>query len=705
MLRRVSLDKLFRPRSVAVIGASSAEASIGAELFKNLLRGPFQGPVFPVNPHRDWVLGVKAYRSVSDIPDPVDLAILAVPKGQVLAAIDECGKKGVGAAVIITAGFKEVGGEGAALEQELREKLRRYGIRAIGPNCMGMLVTDPAVRLNASFAATPALPGNVAFLSQSGALGEAILALARSLGLGLSAFVSLGNRVDVSVNDLLEHWAEDPATDVVLMYIESFGNMQRFPQIAAAAARKKPILAVKSGRTAEGARAASSHTGALASRDLAADALFEKTGILRAATMEELFTLASAFASQPLPKSNRVAVVTNAGGPGILATDVLASGAMALAELSEETRAKMREVLPAEASLRNPVDMIATSGAPQYEVCVRAALRDPGVDALIVIFVSPITIDSFEVAQAVVRGIGDAGQPDKPVLVSFMGKVAYEEGTRYLKEHRLPVYTFPEEPAHALIAMDKLRRFRERPGGQYVSIDVDRAVASAVIARAEARGPGAVLDAMEIGALLRAYGIATLPLEIVESPEGAAHAAERMGFPVVMKIASPQVVHKSDVGGVLLDLKSPMEVKGAFYELTERAKAITSDYYIFVQRFEHGGQEVIVGFSTEPSAGKLLMLGLGGVYVEVLNDVAVRLAPVTDTEAERMIDALRSAPLLRGYRGAPPGDLKALQAVLLRLSQLALDFPVIDTLEMNPVLVRPAGEGVTVLDVRARLRG
>lgn len=701
----MSLEKLFHPRSVAVVGASSSEVSIGAELLRNLLRGPFQGPVFPVNPQRSWVHGVKAYPRVSDIPDPVDLAVISVPKHLVLSVVDDCGAKGVGAAVIITAGFKEVGGEGAALEAALREKLRSYGIRAIGPNCMGMIVTDPKVRLNASFASNPALPGNVAFLSQSGALGEAILALARSLGLGLSAFVSLGNRIDVSVNDLIEHWAADSATDVVLMYIESFGNMLRFPAIAAAAARKKPILAVKSGRTAEGARAASSHTGALASRDLAADALFEKTGILRAATMEELFTLASAFATQPLPCGNRVAIVTNAGGPGILATDVLASGGMLLAELSAATKERMRAALPAEASVENPVDMIATAGPPQYETCVAAALSDPGVDAVIVIFVSPITTDSHAVAQSVVQGIKAANEPQKPVLVTFMGKVAYEEATRHLKEHKLPVYVFPEEPAHALIAMDKLRRFRERPAGEIPTFEVDRPRAQSAIERASSRGPGAMLDMTELCDLLGAYGIATLPFEAVTTPEGAVAAAERLGLPVVMKISSASLVHKSDAGGVLLDLKSPMEVKGAFYELSLRAAKLTSEYKLIVQPFARGGQEVILGFSSDPAVGKLLVLGLGGVYVEVLKDIAVRLAPVTDTEARRMIDALKSAPLLYGYRGAPPGDIDALVEVLLRLSQLAASEPAIDTLEMNPVLVRTAGHGVSVLDVRGKLTG
>ena len=334
---------------------------------------------------------------------------------------------------------------------------------------------------------------------------------------------------------------------------------------------------------------------------------------------------------------------------------------------------------------------------------MRAALRDPGTDALLVIFVSPITIDSFAVAEAVVRGIEAAGASEKPVLVTFMGKVTHEEGTRYLKDHKLPVYVFPEAPAYALIAMDKLRRFRERPPGRVVDFAVDREAARAVLARAAARAPGAQLDALELSDVLSAYGIGTLPLSVVDSPEGAVAAAEHMGYPVVMKISSPDVIHKSDVGGVLVDLKSAMEVKGAFYELTARAQAVTKNHQVFVQPFVRGGQEVIVGFSSEEKAGKLLVLGLGGVYVEVLNDIAVRLAPITDTEAARMVDALRSAPLLRGYRGAPPGDVDALVETLLRLSQLAADLPELETLEMNPVLVRPAGHGVAVLDARGKL--
>ena len=699
----MSLEKLFHPASVAVIGASHDEKSIGAELVRNLLRGPFQGPVYPVNPKHDWVLGIKAYKSVEEIPGPVDMAVISVPKQHVVAAIEGCGRKGVKAAVIITAGFKEVGGAGVELEKQLHAALRKYKIRAIGPNCMGMISNDPATRLNASFAATPALPGNVAFLSQSGALGEAILALAKSLGLGLSSFISLGNRVDVSVNDLLEHWTEDASSEVILMYLESFGNMAKFPAIAEKAARKKPIIVVKSGRTAEGAKAASSHTGSLAGRDLAADALFEKTGMLRADTMEELFSLAAAFANQPLPRGNRVGIVTNAGGPGILATDALVAGGLQLAKLSEETRAACRAVLPAEASLGNPVDMIASAAAPQYRACVPAVLRDPGVDALIVIFVSPITIDSLAVAQAVVAGVLAADQPDKPVLVCFMGKVAYEEGTRVLKQHRLPTYVFPEESARALIAMDRLRRFRERPAGKFPEFTVDAEGARAVLAKAQAREAGGWLTADELTDLLARYGIATLPQRIATSAESAVAGAAELGFSVVMKVDSPDIVHKSEVKGVILDLKSPMEVKGAFHELRERVEKLTKNYRVLLQPMARGGQEVIAGFSTEPNFGKLIMTGLGGIYVEVIRDIALRLAPLTDAEADGMIDSLRSAKLLHGYRGAPAGDVPALRDLLLRLSRLATDLPELDTLEMNPVLVREAGKGLVVLDSRAKL--
>jgi len=699
----MTLEKLFRPASIAVIGVSNDEKAIGAELVRNLLRGPFQGPVYPVNPKRDWVLGIKAWKSVEDIPGPVDLAIVSVPKRLVLAAVESCGRKGVKAAIILTAGFKEVGGEGVALEQRLFELVRKYGMRAIGPNCMGMIVTDPAVRMNASFGAAPPMPGNIALVSQSGALGEGILALAHWLGLGFSAFVSLGNRVDVSVNDLLEHWTEDEGTGVILMYLESFGNMAKFPAIAARAARKKPVIVVKSGRTVEGARAASSHTGSLAGGDLAADAVFEKTGMLRAATIEELFSLAAAFSNQPLPKGNRIAIVTNAGGPGILVTDVLISGGMKLAVLSEETKAACRAVLPAEASLNNPLDMIATSAGPQYEACVAAVMRDPGVDAMVVIFVSPITIDAYSVAQALVAGLHAAARPEKPVLVCFMGNVAHEEGTRLLKANRLPTYMFPEQPARALIAMDRLRRFHERPAGTIPAFAVERDKAHAVLAQVAARAQSAWLEADELAALLACYGLPTLAQRSAASAGEAAVAAAELGLPVAMKIDSPDIVHKSEVKGVLLNLRTQAEVQSGFDELRQRAETLTRNYRIILQPMAGDGLEMIAGFSTEPNFGKLIVAGLGGIYVEVMRDIALRLGPLTDVEVAEMIDSLRSAQLLRGYRGAPAGDIAAFKELLLRLSQLAAELPELETLEMNPVLVRKAGQGAVILDARAKL--
>jgi acetyl coenzyme A synthetase (ADP forming)-like protein len=698
-----SLDGLFHPRSVAVIGASHHENSLGAQVFRNLLRGRFNGPVYPVNKLRPVVLGVNAYKSVLDIPGPVDLAVIVVHKSAVNLAVEECGQKGVKGAVIITAGFKEVGEAGLALETELKGLLRKHRIRAIGPNCMGLIVSDPDVRLDASFAAVEALPGNVAFLSQSGALGEAVLAQARALGLGLSALVSLGNRVDVSVNDLLEHWTDDPATDVILMYIESFGNMRKFPAIAAAAARKKPVVVVKSGRTAEGADAASSHTGSLTGRDHAADALFEKTGLLRVATSAELFSLATAFSSQPLPGGNRVAVVTNAGGPGVLATDDLVAGGMQLAQLSPENARKLRDILPHEASVRNPVDMLASASVAQYEITVKTVLGDPGVDALVIIFVSPIIIDSSAVAEAIVRSVKAADQPGKPVLTCFMGSVAYAQGTHALKENRFPVYQFPEEPALALVAMDRLRRFRERPAGLVVACAADRLAAAAALAAARERGAGGWLNQGELARLLGAYDIPMLPIKACPGEAEAAAGAAQFGYPVVLKIDSHEDIHKSSLHGVILDLQSEEQVREAWRTLNQRVRESEGEQAIVVQPYFKHGRELLAGFSTEPDFGRLIVVGMGGVHSEMIQDVAVRLAPLTDVEAAGMLDSLRSAALLTGYRGEPPADRAAVEALLHKLSQLALDFPELDRLEINPVLVRGAGQGLAALDARAKL--
>src|SRR5262245_14630136 len=479
------LDAIFRPRSVAVVGASRQPATIGREVIHNLLDFEFSGKVFPVNPKASVIHSMKCYRSVADIPDEVDLAVIVVPREKVLPAVGQCARKGVRGLIVITAGFRESGAAGARLEARLLRLVRAHGMRMIGPNCMGLINTDPEVRLNASFAAARPERGEAAFVSQSGALGEAILANAKDLGLGISMFVSMGNKTDISGNDLLEYWENEPSVRVILMYLESFGNPRRFTEIARRITRKKPIITVKSGRTEAGARAAVSHTGSLAAGDTATDSLLQQCGVLRVSTMEEMFTVAPAFAMQPIPTGPRVGIVTNAGGPGILATDAAVALGLTLPEFSPKTRKGLRKVLPREATLGNPVDLIASATPERFETALRLVCRDPGMDSVIAIFVSPITVDARAMAQAIVRGSAGAG---KPVVVVFMSKAASAEGTRILRAAGLPVYLYPEEAATALGAMNTWRGLRDRPFGKIPKFRVQRARARRLLERARRAG-------------------------------------------------------------------------------------------------------------------------------------------------------------------------------------------------------------------------
>lgn len=696
-----SLDPLFRPRAVAVIGASRDPRSIGGSILRNLLRFGFNGLVFPVNPAAAVVQSLKSYPTVEAIPDPVDLAIIAVPRPLVLEAIEACGRKGVRAAVVITAGFKEVGATGAALERQVVDRARAHGMRLVGPNCMGIMNLDPGVRLQASFSATEPSAGNVAFSSQSGALGEAILSLLVERGLGLSMFASLGNKADISGNDLLEYWEHDPRTDVVLMYLESFGNPQKFVQICRRVARRKPILAVKSGRTEAGARAAASHTGSLAGAEHAVSALLAQAGVVRAGSVEQLFVYATAFASQPVPRGRRVAIVTNSGGPGILAADACSQLGLAIPPLAEATQARMRAVVAPEASVVNPVDMIATATGPQYEACVRAALEDPQIDAVIAIFTSLEMIDGPGVAEGIVRG---AGGSDKPVLVCFMGSVRSREAIDVMRRARLPVYTFPEDAAAALGAMVQYRRWLDRPAGRIVRFDDMRRDALRHVlgrAAAERRQHLALAEALR---LVEAARVPVLPWQEAATPDAAAEAAGALEGAVALKVSSARLVHKSEVGGVRLALADAAVVRAAAAEMLARAQAIDPDATLVVQRMAAGGTEVIAGASRDPKFGPLLMFGLGGIYVEVLKDVAFRVHPLTDADAHDMLREIKGFPILAGARGAPAADLDALAATLLRLDQLAGEFPDIAEIEINPLFAAPAGVPSAAADARVALR-
>ena len=713
-----SLEALFRPRAVAVIGASRERGTIGAEIFHNLIAQGFQGVVYPVNPKASVVQSVQAYPTIEAVPGPVDLAVIVVPAAVVLPVLEACGKKGVRAAVVISAGFKETGEEGLARERALVASARSYGMRILGPNCLGILNTEEDVRLDATFAPIYPPAGRVAFSSQSGALGLAILEYAAELNLGISQFVSVGNKADISSNDLIEFWEKDPGTDLILLYLESFGNPRRFTRIARRVSRLKPIVAVKSGRTRAGVRAAASHTGSLAGSDAAVDALLLQSGVIRTDTIEELFDVAILLAHQPVPRGARVGIVTNAGGPGILASDACEGHGLEVPGLADETIAALRAFLPREASVRNPVDMIASASPENFERTVRLVATDPGIDAVLAIYVPPIVTRPLEIAQAIVRGSSAAmrdlaarGQAAKPVLTCFMGSHGVPEGLRSLQEGQIPSYAFPEAAAIALSRTVRYGRWRAEPEGAVRMFDVDRERAGSVIAAARARaaaGATVWLEPAETATLLSAYGIASPPARVVRGVEEAVAAAAAIGYPVVLKLVSETITHKSDVGGVVLDLRDDDDVRNAYRSLEDRLAALgwrDRMQGVLIQPLLKEGLEAIVGMTQDPLFGPLVMFGLGGVNVELLKDVAFRIHPLTDRDARELVRSVKGFPLLGGYRGAPPGDIAAVEETLLRISQLAGEHPEVAEMDLNPIRVLPPGKGCLVVDARIAVKG
>ena len=682
--RNKSLDCIFRPRSIAVVGASRRKGAIGRELMHNLIEYEFNGKVFPVNPKAEVIHSMKVYGTVLQIYDDIDLAIVVVPKNHVRLALEDCGRRGVKGVVVISAGFREVGEEGIKRELELLEICDRYGMRMVGPNCMGLVNTHPEVSMNATFAPSLPLPGNIAFLSQSGAMGVAILEHARELNLGYSMFVSMGNKADVNTIDLLEYWEDDPETDLILMYLESFGEPRRFTSLARRIVRKKPVICVKSGRTLAGARAAVSHTGALAGLDVAADALFEATGIIRVNTVEALFDVAMAFSTQPLPKGDRVAILTDAGGPAIMATDAVVSSGMKMAELSEETRQTLLDMLPDEASVHNPVDMLGHCTEEDYRKALPLLLADPGVDSVIALYVPPVIHDPLLVAKAIFDGAEGA---DKPVLCCFMAREDVLNGIKDMGK-RFPIYEFPESAVRAVALMSQYRRYKEREIGKLPDLDVDHATARKIIDGALDEGRD-YLTTMEGFEILEAYGVPTAKWKLCVTPDDAAAFAEKCGFPVVVKLMSPTISHKSDYGGVVVDLRSAEEVRQAAETSQKRVAAADEDITLdgfLVQEMVRGGKEVILGMAMDPVFGPLLMFGMGGIYVEVLKDVSFRLLPITDVDAEEMIRSIRAWPLLAGVRGEQPVHIDSVQDALLRVSRLVQDFHEIVEFDVNPFI-------------------
>jgi len=694
------LDPILKPRSIAVVGASRQSDTIGWQILDNLVRSGFNGPIYPVNPKADSIHSIKSYRSMADIPGPVDLAVIVVPKQFVLDVAEACGAKGVKGLVVITAGFAEIGGEGVDRERRLLEIVRRHGMRMVGPNCMGVLNTEPSVAMLATF--SPSMPpaGPVAIVSQSGAMGQSILDYAGELGIGISQFVSVGNKPDVSGNDLLEYWGKDPGIRAILMYLESFGNPKRFAAITRTLTKQKPVFVVKAGRTAAGARAASSHTAALAGTDLAADVLMQQCGVIRAETVEELFDYAMAFPRLPLPKGNRVAIVSNAGGPAIILTDACETSGLEVPELSAETQAGIRRLAAEEASVRNPVDLIASAKADIYRAVITLVLQDPNVDAVIASFIPPLGIQARDVALA----IRDAAATRKeiPVIAVLLGRNGVPAGLKELVDAGIPGYIFPESAVRALSALVRYRRWIERPEGTVASFAVNRPAADAIIRGVRAAGRTR-LDEGESLSLLEVYGIPTAPWKVVSSADDAAAAANAMGYPVVLKVMHDKIEHKSDVGGVVVGLAGETALRDGFAAMCRTVKERTGfdGERVLVQKMVSGGRETIVGSTRDRKAGPLLMFGLGGIFVEVMKDVVFRVHPVTDVDAAEMVRAIRGYPMLEGVRGAVPVDLRALEEIIRRVSQLVGEQEMIEEMDINPLAAFP--DRVVALDARFRI--
>ncbi len=704
-----SLTPFFHPRAIAVIGASRHATHIGYRLLESLQGGRFTGRIFPVNPQATEIAGLPAFPSLKSIPGPVDLAIIAVPPSSVLAVIDDCAAKQITAAILITAGFAETGGLGISLEQQLREKVLQQGIRLIGPNCFGLMNLDPTVRLNATY--TPAMPpaGRVAIASESGGLGLAVVTAAQRMNLGLSSFVSLGNHTDVTASDLLEYWEQDQATDVILLYLETLAEPQRFRQIAERAGRKKPIVVLKAGTTKAGQSAAGSHTAALATNDAAVNALFTQCGVIRANRLEEFLSLATGLSAQPVPGGRKIGILTNSGGPGVLCADSCAAEGLTLPELSKQTQSTLAAFLPPTAALRNPVDVIGFATETQHAKAVETMLKSDEIDALIILHVSVRATDNDPVAAGIAKGISTARQAvgrHKPVYLCWMAEGDLERPFT-IDGETIPTYSQPETPARIISQALAYRAWTQQPTGKIPRYaDADLSTAKSICAKALAERGAGWLTTEETQALLAAIQLPLVPGAVATGAEEAVTSARAIGFPVAVKLASRQILHKTEIGAVHVDLANEQTVRDAFDAIKSR---LAQDHKldamdgVLVQPMVSGGVEVMAGMTRDPLFGPLLAFGLGGIHVEILGDVQFRVAPLTDRDAAQMVREIKGYRLLQGYRGRPPADVPALEEVLLRLSRLVEEVPEISEFDLNPIFALPKEQGCKIVDARIRI--
>lgn len=695
-----NLNHFFKPNSVAVIGASSDPNKLGHAVVNNLIEVGYleNGNIFPINLKADKILGLRAFPSVQDVPEDIDLAVIVIPYQFVPDILRECGQKGVPAAIVISAGFREAGMQGLERELELISITKEFNIRLIGPNCLGII--DTYSPLNASFAAGTPPSGPMAFMSQSGALGTAVLDIALAGRLGLSKFVSLGNKADVDENDLLQAWADDENTHVIMIYTEGMPNGQKFIRVARDVTRKKPVIAIKSGVTQSGSHAVSSHTGSLAGSEQAYQAAFRQAGILRADSMENLFDMAMATGYQPKIKGKRIAIITNAGGPGILATDALEHAGLTISRLENKTIKKLEQFLPDAASAANPVDVLGDARADRYDFAFQCVLNDKNADGLLVI----LTPQAMTEIKATAEAIGKlAKKSDKPILACFMGEAQVEKGIKILTEYGVPNYPFPERAARSFRALFEYKNIISRPVPQFEEFEVNVQAVRTLLDQVVSEGRVSIGDA-ESREILTAYGLQIPRSKIAKTPENAVEIANQIGYPVVLKITSPDILHKTDVGGVKVGLENSEEVFDAYELMVYRAQRYLPEARIWgclvQEMMPSGGLEVLVGMNRDPQFGPLMTFGLGGIYVETLKDVTFRIAPFSRNEAREMLAEIRSHPLLDGVRGKPPVDKEAIVNTLLRMSQLVLDFPEIAELDINPLVVYTQGQGAVAIDMR-----
>ena len=698
-----NLDKIMKPKSIAVVGASTKEHTIGSDIMKRLQEYNFNGKIYPVNPKGGIIEGLQAYTSVLEIPGEVDLAIIVVNAKFVLSTIDQCHEKGIKGLCIITAGFKETGKEGAEAEKQLLEKVREYGMRCVGPNCLGVVNTHPEIRMDGCFAESLPERGNIGFVSQSGALGGGILNILKDLNLGFAQFISIGNQADVNAETAMEYWENEEDVEQILLYMESIQNPSNFRKLASRISKKKPILALKAGRSAAGASAASSHTGSLAGADKAANALLNQSGVIREYSLKNLFSTAKVFANCPIPKGDRVAIITNSGGPGIMATDAVCEYGMQMAQITDSTKEKLRSFLPSAASVKNPIDMIASAPIEHYKETLKTVIADENVDMIMVIYLPFLGLKDIDVAKAVMEI--KAEYPEKPVIGVFMTKSEFFTALSDMNVN-MPFFMYAEEAADGFNRLNQQRKWMERPVGEIKRFDVDKVRAAEIIKGSLAEGR-AQLTTRESIDVLDAYGIRVCKSGFATNEEEAIAIGNSIGYPVVMKMTSKTTSHKTDVGGVRVNIQSEEQLRAEYKDLISKLEErglLDGLEGVIIQEMVKGNREMVCGIATDPQYGPMMMFGLGGVFIEVMKDVTFRIAPLTDIDAQEMIKSVKAYKLLEGARGTTPAQMNQIEETLLRLSQLVSDFKFIDELDINPLLIsEKTGEGIAV-DGRIKVR-